>query len=269
MMCRLLMLSRSGFYAWLKRPESKKEQRLRRVSDAVEAAFFGFKKRYGSPRITMELNSQGIACCVNYVAKILRGKGLWARNGKGFKYRPAIESKTNVSDNLLARRFKADAPNRKWVSDITYIKAGRRWLYLAVVMDLFSRKVIGWSLDNHMREGLILEAFNMALSCRDIRESVLLHSDRGVQYRGHEYQGALKDNGVLCSMSRRGNCWDNAVMESFFSRLKVELIYAENFKTVEETHAGIFEYIEIFYNRQRRHSAIGYISPTEYEEQYH
>ncbi len=268
-MCRLLKLSRSGFYCWLKRPESHSQQRRLQVSSAVEATFFGFKKRYGAPRVTIELNSQGIACCVNNVAKIMHEKGLRARNGKGFKYRPAIESKTNVSDNLLARRFKADAPNRKWVSDITYIKAGRKWLYLAVVMDLFSRKVIGWSLNNHMKEGLILEAFNMALSCRDIVEDILLHSDRGVQYRGHEYQDALKKNGILSSMSRTGNCWDNAVMESFFSRLKVELIYAENYKTVEETHAGIFEYIEMFYNRQRRHSAIGYISPTEYETLYH
>ena len=216
----------------------------------------------------MELNAQGIDCCINHVARILQGKDLRARNGKGFKYRARIESKTNVSNNLLARRFEVDEPNRKWVSDITYIRVGRSWLYLAVVIDLFSRKVIGWSLDNHMREGLILEAFNMAVSCRDIEKSVLLHSDRGVQYRGHEYQHALKEKGILCSMSRKGNCWDNAVMESFFGRLKVELIYAENYKTVEDIHAGIFEYIEIFYNKQRRHSAIGYMCPNEYEKQY-
>ena len=169
---------------------------------------------------------------------------------------------------MLARRFEVDEPNSKWVSDITYIKAGRTWLYLAVVLDLFSRKVIGWALDNHMRESLILEAFNMAVSCRDIEKNAILHSDRGVQYRGHEYQQALKANGIQCSMSRKGNCWDNAVMESFFSRLKVELIYAENYKTVEETHSGLFEYIEMFYNRQRRHSSIGYMCPDEYENQY-
>lgn len=207
-MYRLLKLSRSGFYAWLKRPESHRKQRHIKVSTAVEATFFGFKKLYGTPRITTELNAQGIGCCVNHVAKILQEKRLRARNGKGFKYRARIESKTNVSDNLLARHFKVDKPNRKWVSDITYIKVGRRWLYLAVVLDLFSRKVIGWSLDNHMREGLILEAFNMAVSCRDIEKDVLLHSDRGVQYRGHEYQHALKKNGILCSMSRKGNCWE-------------------------------------------------------------
>jgi len=268
MMCRLLNVSRSGFYAWEKRPESPRQQKRGRVSEAIEAVFYGFKKRYGAPRIAMELNAQGVNCCVNHVAKIMREKGLRARNGKTFRYRAPIESKTNVSDNLLARRFEANQPNRKWVSDITYIKVSRNWLYLAVVLDLFSRKVIGWALDSHMREGLPLEALNMAVSCREIEKGVLLHSDRGVQYRGHEYQEALKANGIHCSMSRTGNCWDNAVMESFFSRLKVELIYAENYRTVEEVHAGVFEYIEVFYNKQRRHSAIGYTSPHEYEKRY-
>lgn len=264
----MLEVSRSGFYVWLKRPVSELEQRRALVSEAVESAYHGFKRRYGAPRLTIELNEQGIGCSLNHVAMLLKEKGLRARNGKGFKYRARIESKTNVSENLLRRQFEASQPNQKWVSDITYIKVGRTWLYLAVVLDLFSRKVIGWALDTHMREELILEAFTMAVSRRDIQDNVLLHSDRGVQYRGHEYQTALKENGVQCSMSRKGNCWDNAVMESFFSRLKVELIYAENYKTVEDARAGIFEYIELFYNRTRRHSAIGYISPAEYEQQF-
>ena len=268
MMCRLLSVSRSGFYAWLKRPVSTRERQRIRVSEATEAMFIGFKKRYGAPRLTVELNAQGFGCCVNHVAQLLQEKGFRARNGKGFKYRARVESRTHVSDNLLARQFKVDQPNSKWVSDITYIKVRRTWLYLAVVMDLFSRKVIGWALDLHMRESLILDALNMATSCRNIRHSVLLHSDRGVQYRGHEYQGALKNYGIQCSMSRKGNCWDNAVMESFFGRFKVELIYAENYKTIETAQAGIFEYIEMFYNRQRRHSAIGYMSPHDFEQQY-
>lgn len=268
MMCRLLDVSRSGFYAFLKRPVSARQKRREQVTEAVESTFFAFKKVYGAPRLTDELNDNGIACSKNHVARILREKGLRARNGKGFKYRPRIESKTHVSENLLARKFKAEAPNRKWVSDITYIRVGRSWLFLAVVLDLFSRKVIGWALDKHMREALIMEAFNMAVSCRDLDEGLLLHSDRGVQYRGHEYQHALRNHGITCSMSRTGNCWDNAVMESFFSRLKVELIYAENYKTLDETQTGLFEYIEIFYNRKRRHSAIGNISPHEYEQQY-
>jgi len=234
----------------------------------VEQAYVDFKKRYGAPRLTVELNTQGIPCSLNHVAELLSERGLRARNGKGFRYRPRTESRTNVSDNLLNRQFDADEPNRKWASDITYIKVGRIWLYLAAVVDLFSRKVVGWALDTHMRESLILDAFTMAASQRDIKDNALIHSDRGVQYRGNEYQETIKAHGMRCSMSRKGNCWDNAVMESFFSRLKVELIYAENYRTVEEARAGIFEYIEMFYNRVRRHSSIGYVSPYEYEKQF-
>lgn len=264
----MLAVSRSGFYAWLTRPKSARAQRRDQVAQAVEATFIGFKQRYGAPRVTVELNAQGLACSLNHVATLLHEKGFRARNGKGFKYRPHIASTTHVSDNVLARRFEVDQPNRKWVSDITYVKVSRSWLYLAVVLDLFSRKVIGWALEEHMREELILDALMMAVSCRDIQVNTLLHSDRGVQYRGHEYQSALKEHGIQCSMSRKGNCWDNAVMESFFSRLKVELIYAENFNCVKDARTGIFEYIEMFYNRKRRHSTIGYMSPNEYEQQY-
>ena len=268
MMCRLLNVSRSGFYAWLKRPVSPREQQRARVGEATEAMFYGFKKRYGAPRLTIELNAQGVQCSPNHVADLMQEKGLRARNGKGFKYRARTEARTHVSDNVLARKFKTDEPNRKWVSDITYIRVSRQWIYLAVVMDLFSRKVIGWALDTHMRETLIIKALDMAINSRDITKEVLLHSDRGVQYRGQEYQNVLKDNDIRCSMSRKGNCWDNAVMESFFGRFKVELIYAENYKTIETAQAGIFEYIEMFYNRTRRHSANGYMSPCAYEKQY-
>jgi transposase InsO family protein len=247
---------------------SKKQQRRALVGLAVETAYSQYKKRYGAPRLAVELNEQGIDCSVNHVADLLKEKGLRARNGKGFKYRARTESKTNVSENLLQRRFSADAPNQKWVSDITYIKVGRKWLYLAAVLDLFSRKIVGWSLDTHMREDLIMDAFTMAVHNRDVPDNVLIHSDRGVQYRSNRYQGLVRDYGFRSSMSRKGNCWDNAVMESFFSRLKVELIYAENYTTADEARAGIFEYIELFYNRTRRHSANGYISPEQYERKY-
>jgi transposase InsO family protein len=268
MMCRLLQVSRSGFYAWCHRPKSQRQQQRERVSDATEALFYGFKQRYGAPRLTEELNAKGMRCCVNHVAQILKNKGLRARNGKGFKYRPRYEARLNVSDNVLRRRFNPEAPNQRWVSDITYIKVQRQWLYLAVVMDLFSRKVIGWALNTHMRETLVTDALDMAVSRRERRHDTLLHSDRGVQYRGNTYQDALREYGITCSMSRTGNCWDNAVMESFFSRLKVELIYAENYKTIDEARRGIFEYIEVFYNRKRRHSANDFMSPFEYEQQY-
>ena len=268
MMCRVLTVSRSGFYAWLKRPVSKRDQRRALVGEAVEATYIGFKKRYGAPRLALELNEQGIACSLNHVAALLKERGLRARNGKGFRYRPRTEAMTNVSDNLLRQNFEAPAPNQKWVSDITYIKVGRTWLFLAAVMDLFSRKIIGWALDTHMRESLILDALNMAVSQRETTSNTLIHSDRGVQYRGNEYQDTLRMHGIECSMSRKGNCWDNAVMESFFSRFKVELIYAENYKVIDEARTGIFEYIEIFHNRTRRHSSIGNVSPWVYEQQF-
>ena len=252
-MCRCLGLSRSGYYAWRQRPVSERTQRRELVGHAVEAAYHDFHKRYGAPRLTVELNESGIPCSVNHVARLLHEKGLRARNGKGFKYRPRTEAGTNVSDNLLARRFAASRPDAKWVTDITYIRVGKQWLFLAAVLDLFSRRIVGWALDDHMRESLVLDALDMAVANRSPDERTVIHSDRGVQYRGNEYQTALASRGLRCSMSRKGNCWDNAVMESFFSRLKVELIYAENYKAVDKARAGIFEYIEIFYNRQRRH----------------
>ena len=166
MMCQLLLVHPPSFYAWLKRPISKQEQRRALIGMAVEEAYIRFKKRYGAPRITEELNANGIPCSLNYVADLLRERGLKARNGKGFKYSPSVEAMTNVSSNLLKRNFDAKEPNSKWVSDITYIKVGKTWLYLAVVMDLFSRKIIGWALNTHMREGLVIEAFKMAVSTR-------------------------------------------------------------------------------------------------------
>ncbi len=268
MMCRVLSVSRSGFYDWLKRPVSLRELQRERVGIAVESTFKRFKKRYGAPRLTIELNELGIACSRNHVADLLKEQGLRARNGKRFRYFPRTEAKTNISANVLRQNFKAQAPNLKWVSDITYIRVGRTWLYLAAVVDLFSRKVVGWALERHMRESLILEALNMAVSQREPKGNMLIHSDRGVQYRGNEYQEALRNYEIDCSMSRKGNCWDNAVMESFFSRLKVELIYAEDYKTVDEVKAGVFEYIEIFYNRMRRHSSLGYVSSHKFEQQF-
>lgn len=267
MMCRVLSVSRGGFYAWLQRPVSPRERRRTDMGGVVEATFQRFKQRYGAPRLTVELNAQGVACCKNHVADLLKERGLRARNGKRFRYFPHVEAKTNVTANVLKQDFGASAPNLKWTSDITYIRVGRTWLYLAAVMDLFSRKIVGWALDRHMREGLVLDALDMAVGQREVTAGMLLHSDRGVQYRGNEYQEALQNYGISCSMSRKGNCWDNAVMESFFSRFKVELVYAESFKTVEDARTEIFEYIEMFYNRKRRHSSLGYVSPHEYEQQ--
>lgn len=239
------------------------------VRCAVIDVYHQFKKRYGSPRITEELNALGMDCSKNHVAELLQIEGLKARNGKAFKYQPSAYATYNVSPNLLARNFQASQPDEKWVSDISYIDVDGQWMHLAVIMDLYSRQIIGWAVDETMTTELILEAFNMAVTRRQIKPGLILHSDRGVQYRSGEYQEALKQQQIRSSMSRKGNCWDNAVMESFFSRLKVELVYAEDFKTFGQAYRALFEYIELFYNRVRRHSSLGYISPAQYEERFY
>ena len=265
LMARVLEVSRSGFYEWLGRGTSAQAERREIIGEALEATYHRYKRRYGAPRLTRALNEAGVSCSENYVAKLLRARQLRAHNGKGFRYVRPVEASTQVMQNVLGRNFASQGPNRKWVSDITYIRVGRNWAYLAVVLDLFSRKVVGWALDTHMRETLILEALRMAVCQRGVPEGLLLHSDRGVQYRSNEYQQTLSELGIVASMSRTGNCWDNAVMEAFFARLKVELIYPENYRSIEELRPGLFEYIEIFYNRQRMHSALGYDNPAHYE----
>jgi transposase InsO family protein len=265
MMSRVLSVSRAGFYAWLRREPSAQAQRREAVTTVLEKTYHRYKRRYGAPRLTKELNAAGMSCSENYVAKLLRARRLRALNGRRFRYQRSAPSTLPVRQNLLARDFGSEGPNRKWVSDITYVPIGRSWAYLAVVLDLYSRKVVGWAVDTHVRETLILEALGMAIGQRQAAPGLLLHSDQGVQYRANEYQQTLHDLGITASMSRKGNCWDNAVMEAFFARLKVELIYPENYTSIEALRIGLFEYIEIFYNRQRRHSALGYDNPAHYE----
>lgn len=268
-MCAWLNVSRSGYYKW--RHHEPSEQALRRahVHEAVVLTFDRFKKRYGAPRIAIELQEAGVACSVNHVAQLMAAAGLKARNGRNFKFFPSANAINHVSDNLLGRDFTAEAPNEKWVSDITYIKLDRGFAYLAVIMDLFSRQIIGWALDSTMTTALIIEAFEMAVARRNVKPGLILHSDRGVQYRSSDYQGLLYDQRIQPSMSRKGNCWDNAAMEAFFARLKVESIYAEPIRTKDEAYARVFEYIELFYNNVRRHSAINYKSPKQHEADYY
>lgn len=266
LMSKVLGVSRSGFYKWLNRPKSKRARRREYMEAQVADVYSTYKARYGAPRIAEELKSLGTPCSTNTVADILQGQGLKARNGKSFRYGSHALTMNNVSDNLLWRDFSPDMPNEKWTSDITYIWVKDRWLYLATVMDLFSRAIVGWALDTSMTEELVTEALLMAFKRRDVKPGLVIHSDRGVQYRSRKYIDFMKSWGCKPSMSRKGNCWDNAPMESFFSRLKVELIYAEQYASISEAKSGIFEYIEVFYNRLRRHSAIGYMSPVEFEE---
>ncbi|WP_061036283.1 MULTISPECIES: IS3 family transposase [Vibrio] len=265
LMCRTLEVSRGGYYKWCHHTPSERSKRRERFEQLVMYTFAQYRARYGSVRIAEELNEAGYACCVNYVADIMKEKGIRARNGRGFKYSKDVAAMTNVADNLLRRDFVSEAPNQKWVTDITYIWVKSRWLFLATVMDLHSRRIVGWSLGTTMTVELITNALKMAFESRKPPKGVIIHSDRGVQYRAYKYQDFMRKHGGVPSMSRQGNCWDNAVMESFYSRLKVELIYAEDYQTVEEARMGIFEYIEVFYNRRRRHSALGHVSPVEYE----
>jgi len=259
-------VTRQGFNKWLSREKSPQKQRQERFKELIADTYEEFEGVYGAPRITDELNELGYQCSENYIAKLMSELGIRGRNGKGFKYPRHALSMNNVSDNLLWRDFTATKPNEKWTSDITYIWVEDRWMYLAVVMDLFSRRIVGWSLDTDMTERLIEDALKMALAQRDTAPGLLVHSDRGVQYRAQKYIDVLLDNQCRISMSRKGNCWDNAPMESFFSRLKVELIYRKNFQTHKELKTGIFTYIEVFYNRKRRHSANCGISPAVFEE---
>ncbi len=265
LMCRALMVPRSGFYKWHKRKPCARQLRREQIEGKVVELFAEYKARYGAPRLTHELKDSGLPCSKNFVANIMRYRGIRARNGKGFHYRPASPTMINVEENRLRRRFHAEAPNEKWVTDITYIWVKGSWAYLATVMDLYSRTIVGWKLDTTMTEKLVLDTLTMALSRREVKPGLIIHSDRGVQFRSVKYLDLLRSSGCLPSMSRQGNCWDNAVMESFYSRLKVELIYAEQYASMEEVRSGLFEYIEIFYNRKRRHSAIGNISPAEFE----
>ena len=268
-MCNWLQVSRSGYYKWRKRTPGPRSRQRGLVEQALLATFEQFKQRYGAPRLVVELNEAGIPCSLNHIAQLMAENGLKARNGKRFRYFPSPEAANHVSDNLLGRDFRADGPNEKWVSDITYIKVDRGFVYLAVIMDLFSRQIVGWALDKTMTTDLVIEAFDMAVARREVKPGLILHSDRGVQYRSGGYQGALLETGIQPSMSRKGNCWDNAAMESFFARLKVELIYAEPPRNKEDAYAEVFEYIELFYNNVRRHSAIGYHSPKQYEQNYY
>ncbi len=267
-MCLWAGVSRSGYYKWRNRKPSAQDCRRLEAERQLVTLFNRFKARYGSPRMTVELNDSGFAISENTVAKLMAEQGLRARNGKAYHYYPDVMAHNHVSDNLLRRNFTARKPDEKWVSDITYIRVEKGFVYLAVIMDLFSRKIIGWALDTTMTNQLIIDAFKMAVAARAVEPGLILHSDRGVQYRSGEYQALLLGEGIRPSMSRKGNCWDNAAMESFFSRFKVEALYASDVKTKQEAYSCVFEYIECFYNSHRRHSTLGYKSPNTFEQEY-
>jgi len=266
LMCRTLEVGSSGFYAWLNRPESPRNRENQQLLMEIKAVHKRSRTTYGSPRIHAQLNESGHACSRYRVARLMRQHGIVSKHKRKFKVTTNSVHSYPIAENLLQRRFNVFRPGQCWVSDITYIPTLEGWLYLAVTLDLFHRKVIGWSMDRWITRQRVIDALNMAIKNGCFEPGLIHHSDRGVQYASNEFQALLKTNGIQCSMSQKGDCWDNAVAESFFHTLKVELIHGKTYITRQEAKTAIFEYIEGFYNRQRRHSYLGYLSPDEYEK---
>lgn len=264
-LCRVFKVSVSGYFGWKARPESKRAIENRRLLEEIKDVHKGRRRSYGSPRVHEELLARGITCSLNRVARIMRENSIASVSKRKFKHTTDSRHDYPIAPNLLDREFNVLRPNEVFVSDITYIATDEGWLYLATVMDLCLRRIVGWSMDKRMTKKLVIDALDMAVKDRRPGPGVLHHSDRGSQYASDDYQARLKKHGMICSMSRKGNCWDNAVMESFYRSLKVECVYLQKYKTREEARRDIFTYIELFYNRVRRHSYLGYLSPDEYE----
>lgn len=267
-LCRCLEISSSGYYSWLNRPINPRTVRDIELSQKITAIHEASRSRYGSPRIHKSLEKQGEFVGRNRVIRLMRENDLKAVGKVKFKATTNSKHDKPIVENLVKQKFNVSKPNHIWAGDISYIATGEGWLYLAVVIDLFSRRVVGWAMDKHMTRHLVQNALSMAYWRRKPKNVVIHHSDRGVQYASFDFQKQLKTLGLQCSMSGKGNCYDNAVVESFFHTLKVELVYCQSFKTREEAKSEIFQFIEIFYNQQRLHSTIGYCSPNEFEIQY-
>lgn len=264
-LCRILEVVPSGFYAWRGRPPSKHQRRDIELAVHIAAIHHEHKNRYGSPQIYGQLKKQGAKVSKKRVARIMREQGLSAKPAKRFRRTTDSAHGLPVAKNLLGRNFKAESPDKVWVTDITYVRTWEGWLYVAAVLDLFSRRVVGWAIADHMQTELALDALRMAIGQRHPGPGLIHHSDRGSQYASKAYQDELVVNGMVCSMSRKGDCWDNAVAESFFATLKGDLIDREIWPTKRRTTLAITDYIACYYNAKRGHSTLGYLSPMEYE----
>jgi putative transposase len=264
-MCRQFGVSRSGFYAWRSRKPSKRAQNDVDLTKKIRRVHEGSRRTYGSPRVRAALAAEGAHHSRKRVMKLMRQEGLQGRKPKAFHRTTDSRHAFPIAPNLLARKFEVASPNTAWVTDITYVATLEGWLYLAAIIDLFSRKVVGWAMSEGMERQLCLSALDMALKARQPPPGLIHHSDRGSQYASTEYRRMLDAHGLLCSMSRKGDCWDNAVAESFWSTLKSELIQQTTFATRAEARRAIFEFIEVFYNRQRIHSHLDYRTPVEHE----
>jgi putative transposase len=264
-MCEALEVSESGYHAWAVRPPSEVQRRHAELVAVIAAVHAEVRGRYGSPRMTAELTARGHACSENTVAKLMKRHGIRAKAPRRFVRTTDSRHDLPVFENRLDRDFDPEEPNASWCADITYIPTAEGWLYLAVVEDLFSRMIVGWSMDETMTSRLVADALGMALARRRPTAGLLAHSDRGSQYASEHYQRLLAEEGIVCSMSGVAQCWDNAPVESFFASLKRELVHDEKYTTRGQAKASIFEFIETFYNRVRRHSALGFVSPVEFE----
>ena len=265
-LCEALGVSRSGFYAWLRRGPSTRSRREEMLSAKIRASFADSDRTYGARRVWHDLLAAGIECGLHAIERLMRRSGLRARpRRRRLPIDLGDRSTAAISANVLERRFEAPAPNRKWVADFTYIWTAEGWLYVAAVIDLFSRRVVGWSMSAAMTAELVTDALVMAIWRRGRPRELLHHSDRGSQYTSEAFQRLMAEHGVTCSLSRSGNVWDNAVMESFFSSLKVERVATKTYRTRDQARADVFDYIERFYNPRRRHSTIGYLSPMQFE----
>ena len=265
LLCHTLQVTRSGYYAWRWCPDSRRAQEDRRLLSNIKTIHTASKETYGSPRIHATLRQQGETCGKHRVARIMQAQGVVAKHRRKFRATTNSDHNLPVADNVLDRHFTPTAPNQVWVSDITYVPTGEGWLYLATVMDLAFRGIIGWAMSERIDRTLACDALTDALRRRQPAPGLIHHSDRGSQYASADYQRLLTQHGLIPSMSRKGNCWDNAPMESFFHSLKVEWLHDQTFRTRAEARQAIFTFIEVWYNRQRLHSTLGYRSPEQYE----
>lgn len=265
-LCQALSVSRSGFYEWLRRPQSARARANEQLLAQVRSSFEQSDRTYGSPRVWRDVRAWGYPCGRHRIARVMRAAGLKARSRRRrLPMDLGVRAEHAIASNVLARQFQASAPNQRWVADFTYIWTQEGWLYFAAVLDLFSRRVVGWSMSERMDAQLVADALVMALWRRDRPEQLLHHSDQGSQYTSEQFQRLLAESGITCSMSRAGNVWDNSAMESFFSSLKTERVRGQVYATRQHARADVFDYVERFYNPRRRHSANGYLSPIDYE----
>ena len=268
LMCKVLAVSRSGYYAWRKRPVSNREMANQTLIKQIQTVYEASYETYGSPRIYHELDQKAVPCSENRVARLMRQHGIVAKQTKRFKVTTQANRNHPIASNRLARDFTASRPDEKWLADISYIYTREGWLYLAAIMDMYSRRIVGWAMAPRMTSDLVVSALKMALQHRRPLKGLLHHSDQGSQYTGTDYQQLLKDNGIQVSMNGVGSCYDNAPMESFFGTLKQELIHHRYYQTRAEATSDIFFYLEAFYNRRRLHSSLNYLSPVDFERRY-